>query len=43
VILPHQNEVDLAELPEDARKQMEFVPVRTLEQALATALPVPVS
>ena len=43
IILPQQNEVDLAELPEDARKQMEFVPVRTLEQALATALPVPVS
>jgi ATP-dependent Lon protease len=43
VILPHENEVDLAELPADARKQMEFVPVRTLEQALATALPVPVS
>ncbi len=43
VILPQQNEVDLAELPADARKQMEFVPVRTLEQALATALPVPVS
>ena len=43
VILPQQNEVDLAELPEDARKQMEFVPVRTLEQALTVALPVPVS
>jgi ATP-dependent Lon protease len=43
VILPQQNEVDLAELPEDARKQMEFVPVRTLEQALAVALPVPVA
>ena len=31
VILPQQNEVDLTELPADARKQMEFVPVRTLE------------
>jgi ATP-dependent Lon protease len=43
VILPQQNEVDLTELPPDARQEMEFVPVRTLDQALAVALPVPVS
>jgi ATP-dependent Lon protease len=42
VILPQLNEVDLAELPEDARKEMKFVPVRTLEEALAVAFPVPV-
>ena len=39
MILPQMNEVDLAELPEEVRKEMRFVPVRTLEEALAVALP----
>jgi ATP-dependent Lon protease len=39
VILPHANEVDLAELPADVRKAMTFVPVRTLEEALAISMP----
>lgn len=39
MILPQMNEVDLAELPEEVRKDMKFVPVRTLEEALAVALP----
>ena len=30
---------DLAELPPDVRKEMTFVPVRTLEEALAISIP----
>jgi len=39
VILPHANEVDLAELSADVRKEMTFIPVRTLEEALAISMP----
>ena len=39
MILPHANEVDLDELPADVRKEMTFVPVRTLEEALAISMP----
>ena len=39
MVLPQLNEPDLAELPEDVRREMTFVPVRTLEEALAVALP----
>ena len=40
IILPAMNEVDLEELPEDARKDMTFHPVTSLDQALAVAFPV---
>ena len=39
IILPELNEPDLAELPPEARKDMTFRPVRTLEQALAISIP----
>jgi ATP-dependent Lon protease len=39
MILPQMNEPDLAELPEEVRREMKFVPVRTLEEALAVSLP----
>jgi ATP-dependent Lon protease len=39
MVLPALNEPDLAELPEEVRSEMRFVPVRTLEEALAIALP----
>jgi ATP-dependent Lon protease len=38
VILPALNEPDLAELPEEIRRDMTFVPVETLEQVIAAAL-----
>jgi ATP-dependent Lon protease len=38
VILPALNEPDLAELPEEIRREMTFVPVETLEQVIAAAL-----
>ena len=40
IILPAMNEVDLEELPEDARKDMTFHPVTLLDEALAVAFPV---
>ncbi len=40
IILPAMNEIDLSELPEDARKDMTFHPVQTLDEALAVAFPV---
>jgi ATP-dependent Lon protease len=39
VILPRGNEQDLAELPEEVRKDMTFVPVDTLQDVLGVALP----
>ncbi len=42
VILPALNEPDLAELPEEIRKDMTFIPVETLEQVVNVALaPMP--
>ncbi len=38
-ILPARNEADLAELPEDVRKTMTFVPAQTIEDVLRVALP----
>jgi ATP-dependent Lon protease len=38
-ILPALNESDLKELPEELRKEMEFIPVKTLEEVLKVALP----
>jgi ATP-dependent Lon protease len=39
VILPKGNEQDLAELPEEVRKDMTFVPVETLQDVLKVAVP----
>jgi ATP-dependent Lon protease len=36
-VLPARNEPDLAELPDEVKKAMRFVPVETLEQVLAAA------
>jgi endopeptidase La len=38
-ILPERNAADLAELPEDVRGEMTFVPVKHLDEVLALALP----
>jgi ATP-dependent Lon protease len=38
-ILPARNEPDLAELAADVKHAMRFIPVETLEQVLAAALP----
>jgi ATP-dependent Lon protease len=38
VILPALNEPDLAELPEEVRKDMTFVPADTLEQVIKVAM-----
>jgi endopeptidase La len=38
MILPALNEPDLAELPEEIRNDMTFVPVETLEQVITAAL-----
>jgi ATP-dependent Lon protease len=42
-ILPARNEPDLAELPPEVRRDLTFVPVATLEEALEVALPREVS
>ena len=39
VILPKRNEPDLAELPADVKKEMRFVLVDRVDEALAAALP----
>ncbi|MBM3772706.1 MAG: hypothetical protein FJW27_15740 [Acidimicrobiia bacterium] len=38
-ILPARNEPDLAELPPEVRQDMQFVPVRALEEVLRVPLP----
>ncbi len=40
-VLPERNRHDLAELPEEVRKTMEFVPASTIEEVLRVALPLP--
>jgi len=40
-VLPARNESDLAELPAELKDGMKFVPVNTLEEVLAIALPPP--
>jgi len=39
VILPARNEPDLAELPDEVKREMRFIPVHTLEEVLNVALP----
>ena len=41
VILPRRNEQDLDEVPPHVREQLTFVPVDTMDDVLATALPAP--
>jgi ATP-dependent Lon protease len=38
-VLPKMNEQDVAELPEEVKKDMTFVPAETLEDVLKVALP----
>jgi ATP-dependent Lon protease len=38
-ILPEMNAQDLSELPQEVRRQMTFIPARTLEDVLKVALP----
>jgi ATP-dependent Lon protease len=38
-VLPALNQADLAELPPEVRKEMQFVPATTLEDVLKVALP----
>ena len=40
-VLPERNKADIAELPEEVRQTMEFVPASTIEEVLRVALPVP--
>ena len=39
-VLPERNQPDLAELPDEVRKTMTFVPASTIEDVLRVALPV---
>ena len=43
VILPKENEKDLAEIPDDIRDQMEFHLVEDLDEVLSIALEEPVA
>ena len=38
VILPDQNEADLDDLPPEVRQQMQFHPVKSVDEVLALAL-----
>ncbi|NMC89763.1 MAG: hypothetical protein GYA64_09115, partial [Methanomicrobiales archaeon] len=40
VILPRENERDLDDVPEDARNELEFVTVGTIEDLLREALEI---
>ncbi len=39
VIIPRPNQTDLRELPDEVRREMEFVPVERIEEVLAEAIP----
>ena len=43
VIIPKQNEKDLADIPEEAKQKIQFVPVETVDEVLKTALEQPPS
>ena len=46
VIIPSENEKDLAEIPDNVRKGLEIIPVATVDEVLARALvraPVPIT
>jgi ATP-dependent Lon protease len=43
VILPERNMDDLDELPDDVRKDLTFVPVKTIDEVLAAAIRTPES
>ncbi|AYK16201.1 MAG: endopeptidase La [Methanosarcina flavescens] len=40
VILPRENERDLEDVPEDARNELKFIPVETIEEVLKEALDI---
>ena len=40
-VLPKRNEPDLAELPDQVKADMKFIPVETLDEVLKVALPQP--
>jgi ATP-dependent Lon protease len=37
MILPSENEVDLGELPDETRRELEFIPVDSIQQVLDVA------
>jgi ATP-dependent Lon protease len=41
LILPQQNLQDTEELPDEVKQELKFVPVGTLDEALAISLPAP--
>ncbi len=41
VVLPHENEPDLGELPPEARKELQFILVDSIEEVLAVAFEKP--
>ncbi|HTK35181.1 MAG TPA: endopeptidase La [Caulobacteraceae bacterium] len=43
VLIPEENEKDLAEVPDNVKSQLEIVPVSTVDQALARALAGPLT
>ncbi len=43
IILPERNMDDLDELPDDVRNDLTFVPVKTIDEVLATAIRTPES
>jgi ATP-dependent Lon protease len=38
VMLPKRNEKDLQDVPEEARRKLQFVPLETVDDAVKTAL-----
>jgi ATP-dependent Lon protease len=40
-VLPHENEPDLGELPPEARKELQFILVDSIEEVLAVAFEKP--
>jgi ATP-dependent Lon protease len=38
IILPYQNEADVEEIPEDVRKELEFIPVSRINDVISAAL-----
>jgi ATP-dependent Lon protease len=41
IVLPRENEPNLAELPAETRRELEFIPVDTIEEVFAVAFSSP--
>jgi len=43
VLIPHENEKDLAEIPDNVKRGLKIVPIKTVDELLSQALVAPLT